>query len=70
MESTEVDSDELAGKEASWAWDSMMTLREHAGATLTWSLGLESVNSNDRKHPRNRLTRAVGSEHSVEEGSV
>ena len=64
-----VDSDELAAKGASWAWDSMMTLREHAGATLTWSLGLESAASNDRKHPLNRLTRAVDSEHSAEVGS-
>lgn len=69
MESTVVDLDELAAKGASWAWDSMMTLREHAGATLTWSPGLESVASKDRKRPRNSLTRAVGSEHSVEEGS-
>jgi hypothetical protein len=69
MESTVVDSDELAAKGDSWAWDSMTILREHAGATLTWSLGLESVTSNDRKHHLNSLTQPVDSEHSVEEGS-
>ena len=69
MESTVVDSDELAAKGDSWAWDSMTTQREHAAVTLTWSLGLESVTSNDRKHLLNSLTQPVDLEHSVEEES-
>jgi hypothetical protein len=69
MESTVVDSEELAAKGDSWAWDSMTTLREHAVATLTWSQGLESVTSNYRKHHLNSLTQPVDSEHSVEEES-